>query len=288
MPKSMTAFARGEQKDGELTLRCEMRSVNHRFLDLSLQLPDSLRDLEFDLRDLIRGRIQRGKIYCSLVLEVQRDTAQGVELDEQLALGYVRSAEKLAAHLPQPAPISPLDLLRMPGVLRTEQVAPESLAQSARKLVALVLDDFVETRAREGEALRQAMLERLDTIDARVNDVAGALPGIRAHLEQRLRKRLEELQVDINNERLEQELVIQAQRMDVDEEIDRLRTHLVEMRRQLDQDEPVGRRLDFLSQELNREANTLASKSQAVVSTQVAVDIKVCIEQIREQIQNIE
>ncbi len=288
MPRSMTAFAQAERKDGTGSLRCEMRSVNHRHLDLNLQLPETLRAVELPLRDLVRQQVQRGKVSVSLSFDAAQGGVGTLVVNDELAQLYKAAAERLAGQMAQPAPLNPLEILRCPGVIKTGQDTAGALEAAALMLVEDTLKAFVASRLREGEALKLVILERLDAIAMQVNQIAAVVPDIRASLEQRLRKRLADLEVEVNADRLEQELVYQAQRMDVDEEIDRLRTHLKEFRLQLDMDEPVGRRLDFLAQELNREANTLASKSQGVASTQGAIEIKVCIEQIREQIQNIE
>ncbi len=288
MPKSMTAFARGEYKDARISLQCELRSVNSRYLDLNLHIPEALRDQEGALREVFRQRVPRGKVSCTISMEVSRDPNRGIGIDQSLATAYLKTAGELAKQMDQVAPLNPFDVLRAPGVLQADLGLPEDLDLNSMQLVNQVLAEFIQAREREGEALKIAILERIDTIEKQIDIIAESLPDIRARMEDKLRNKINELNIEANSERLEQELVFQAQRMDVDEEIDRIRTHLVEFRRQLDSEEPIGRRLDFLAQELNREANTLASKSQAALSTQVAVEIKVCIEQIREQIQNIE
>jgi uncharacterized protein (TIGR00255 family) len=288
LPRSMTAFAQGEFKDASGTLRCELRAVNHRYLDISLQLPESLKPMEHALREILRAGMQRGKVTFSMGFEAEKSASGLLTVDQDLAQAYIHSAQQIADQIKAPAPINPMDILRFPGVLQSSQELPEDIDAKALQLIESVLQTFLENREREGAALAEVMLERVKAIAVQVDLVEAAVPEIRAALEQKMRKKLGDLDIEANAERLEQELVIQAQRLDVDEEIDRLRTHLSEIELQLSVDEPVGRRLDFLAQELNREANTLASKSQGIATSQGAIEIKVCIEQIREQIQNIE
>lgn len=288
MPNSMTAFAQGELKDSTGTLRCELRAVNHRYLDIGMQLPEALKPAEHALRELLRSRLQRGKVTLVMGFEIQQGLQSQVAFDQAMAKAYIDAASQIAGQIEAPAPIDPMDILRSPGVLVASQETPEDIETSALELAGSVLNSFIENRAREGQALADLILERVQTIAEQVDQIEKVIPEIRAALDQKLRRKLDELKSEANPDRLEQELVYQAQRMDVDEEIDRLRTHLEEMKMQLGKDEPIGRRLDFLAQELNREANTLASKSQGVASSQGAIEIKVCIEQIREQIQNIE
>lgn len=288
MPNSMTAFAQGELKDSAGTLRCELRAVNHRYLDIGMQLPESLKPAEHALRELLRSRLQRGKVTLVMGFELQQSLQSQVAIDDAMAKAYIDAANRIAAHIETPASIDPMDILRSPGVLTASQQTPEDIEAKAVELAGTVLESFIDNRLREGQALADLILERVQTIAEQVDQIEKVIPEIRAALDQKLRKKLDELKAETNADRLEQELVYQAQRMDVDEEIDRLRTHLQEMKMQLGKSEPIGRRLDFLAQELNREANTLASKSQGVASSQGAIEIKVCIEQIREQIQNIE
>jgi uncharacterized protein (TIGR00255 family) len=288
LPNSMTAFAQGELKDSFGTLRCELRAVNHRYLDIGMQLPEMLKPAEHALRELLRSRMQRGKVTLVMGFELQRSLQTQVVIDEPMAKAYIEAANQVAAQMENPAPLDPMDILRSPGVILASEQAPEGIADKTVELVSTVLDSFIENRLREGQALADLIVERVETISAQVDQIEKVVPEIRAALNQKLRKKLDELKSEANADRLEQEMVYQAQRMDVDEEIDRLRTHLQEMKMQLGKSEPIGRRLDFLAQELNREANTLASKSQGVASSQGAIEIKVCIEQIREQIQNIE
>lgn len=288
LPNSMTAFAQGELKDAFGTLRCELRAVNHRYLDVGLQLPELLKPAEHALRDLLRSRMQRGKVTLVMGLEVQRNLQSQIKIDDAMVKAYVDATNQIAGQIDNPGRVDPMDILRSPGVMLTSEEAPEGIEDKAVELVNSVLDSFIENREREGQALADLILERVQTIAEQVDQIEKVVPEIRNALEQKLRKKLDDLKVEANADRLEQELVYQAQRMDVDEEIDRLRTHLQEMKMQLGKNEAIGRRLDFLAQELNREANTLASKSQGVASSQGAIEIKVCIEQIREQIQNIE
>ena len=285
--RSMTAFASGERNlEWGGTLGCELRAVNHRFLELGVRLPDELRAAEPLLRERIAARLSRGKLDLTLRL---RATAEGDAL--QVDDAVVERLGDLARRLDGRFPGMRLDfaqLLQLPGVLRSHAVDPEALQAAALALLDAVLDDFVAAREREGAKLAAAISERADGIAKIAGEVRTLVPQIRAGQRQKLEARLGELGSSLDPGRLEQELVIWLQKLDVDEELDRLDSHLSELRRVLKQTEPVGRRLDFLLQEFNREANTLGSKSVDVRTTNAAVELKVLIDQIREQVQNIE
>ncbi len=288
MPQSMTGFARSEYRCDWGTLSCEIKSVNHRYLDIYFRLPETLRDAELDLRQQIKSRISRGKCECSFKIQTNLDTGNRQVYDEAGADAVIAAAESVAQKLRNPAPINPIEILNMPGVSLDGDLDPEQLRAAATSVLAQALDQHAGMRQREGAEMAQAIVSRINSMDEQIALVKQVLPGIRQALHQRLRDRIEQLDIELEQGRLEQELVIQAQKMDVAEEVDRLESHLAEVRRTVSEDTPVGRRLDFLMQELNREANTLASKSQAVESTNVAVELKVLIEQMREQIQNLE
>jgi len=284
---NMTSFARRELDTALGSLRWEMRSVNHRDLDVSRRMTEELSGLELKVRELVAERLKRGKVECGLRFQAadqERDFAVDHELVKRLSKGLADVSHLLN----NPAPINPIEVLRWPGVMRVEERDMAPLYEAALGLLDEALDDMIDSRAREGEKLKAVMLQRCDGIDALVVRVNERLPDLRLALRQKMEDRLGELKDQLEPGRLEQELALLAQKMDVDEEVDRLSAHVQEVRHILERDEPVGRRLDFLMQELNREANTLASKSIDAEVTRVSVDLKVLIEQIREQVQNIE
>jgi len=287
MTRSMTAFARQELQQPWGSLIWEVRSVNHRYLEPHLRLPESLRDLEGPLREKLRKNLSRGKVECTLrfVAEAQSQT---LTVNEGFAKELVAAAQQVSGLLPESQPLDPLEVLRWPGVLQDTKLDMDAVKKSALELFQLALNELIENRGREGVELASLIDQRLDAISAIVVDVRDKLPGILQAQRDNLKARLEELKDDLDEGRLEQEMVILAQKADVDEEMDRLNTHVIEVKRVLKQKGPVGRRLDFLMQELNREANTLSSKSIVSDTTQSAVELKVLIEQMREQIQNIE
>ncbi|NLY15511.1 MAG: YicC family protein [Gammaproteobacteria bacterium] len=287
MAHSMTAFARQEHSGPYGTLTWEIRSVNHRFLEPHLRLPESLRTLESTIRELLRKGLSRGKIECSLQLtEAHADTRGSLNLER--AREVVTAAEQIAALISQPAPLDPIQIMLQPGVLSPPEANGEQLQTDALQLFNRTLAQLKDSRAREGAELARLISERLDSIEQETRTLADAIPGMLDAQRQKILDRCQEIALEIDPQRLEQELVMLAQRSDVAEELDRLHTHLNEVRRVLNSKQPVGRRLDFLMQELNREANTLGSKAIDVRTTQAAVNIKVLIEQMREQIQNIE
>jgi uncharacterized protein (TIGR00255 family) len=284
----MTAFARRETRGDFGMLACEIRSVNHRYLEAALRLPDALRELEPSLRELLRAAVSRGKVDVWLRHEPPESTATRLEVNHALAARLVEAAaeiDKLARHT---APLNAADILRMPGVLLAPQPDNALLAAEARRLFDETLAEFLAMRRREGEALAALIASRLDTVAAECARAAERLPALTERYRRRLRERLAELRGELSAERLEQEMVIFAQKTDVAEELDRLHAHAREVRRVLAQGGPAGRKLDFLMQELNREANTLGAKSVSADSSLSAVELKVLIEQMREQVQNIE
>ena len=287
MPHSMTAYARASGEEDWGSLSWEIRSVNHRYLEAGFRLPETLRDLEIPLREKLRKALGRGKIDCSLQLNLNRET-EGVEVDTDKAQQYIDASRAIADMMDDPQQVSPVDILKWPGVLVEREVDSEALKARALGLFSQAVDQLIESRAVEGEKLQAFILQRVDAIGEETAKVRALLPEILAAQAQRINDKVADLQVDIETERLEQEIVLIAQKADVDEELDRLDAHLEEIRQVFKRKEPIGRRLDFLMQELNREANTLSSKSIATGTTQIAVELKVLIEQMREQIQNIE
>ncbi len=287
MPHSMTAYARVTHQADWGTLTWEIRSVNHRYLETHFRLPDTLRNTEMDLRELARGELHRGKLDCNLQLSPNRES-EGLAVNIERARQYLQAVDQLAKLIPEPAPISPLELLERPGVTEERGLDPETLSAATREAFRQALGELVATRAREGVKLEQFIRQRVEAIRSETSCIRQRLPEILDNQRQRLQERIAELNLNLEPERLEQEIAVLAQKADVDEELDRLDAHLEEIERVLDSGDAIGRRLDFLMQELNREANTLSSKSLATDTTRSAVELKVLIEQMREQIQNIE
>ncbi|TZF90080.1 YicC/YloC family endoribonuclease [Cognatilysobacter lacus] len=282
----MTAFAGGESTTAHGTLTCELRSVNHRFLEIATRLPDELRALEPALRERIGARISRGKVDVSLRFRAV-DGAGALQVDR----GRLTELSRLSRELENEFPGLRTDfsqLLLIPGVVKSEGVDTAALQGDALALLDAVLDEFVAAREREGGKLAQAITERLDGIASIRDVVRECIPAIREGQRTRLQSRLADLPVPVDPGRIEQELVLALQKLDIDEELDRLDAHLSEARRVLKLREAVGRRLDFLLQEFNREANTLGSKSVDSRTSAAAIDLKVLIDQIREQVQNLE
>lgn len=287
MVHSMTAFARSELAGPHGTLSWEIRSVNHRYLEPHLRLPETFRDLEGAVREALRKGLSRGKVECTL--RFAEDAGRGeLQLDRERASQLIAAAESVAALIRQPAPIDPLQVLGWPGVLVGDALDPQALNQSALQLFHDALAQLREGRQREGEELARLLDERLDGILVEVATLREQVPQMLAAQRQKVLDRCAEMQVELDPQRLEQEMVLLAQKSDVAEELDRLATHVGEVRRVLKAGGAAGRRLDFLMQELNREANTLGSKAFDPRSTQAAVNLKVLIEQMREQVQNIE
>ncbi|WPU55276.1 YicC/YloC family endoribonuclease [Stenotrophomonas acidaminiphila] len=286
MIRSMTAYAGGERGTRWGTLGCELRSVNHRFLEVGVRLPEELRALEPQLRERVAGRISRGKL--DLVMRLRApDAAPTLAVDEALVEQLGGLARRLHSRFPDMR-IGFTELLAYPGVLRGEAVDAAALQAEALALLDETLHGFVAAREREGAKLTAAISERVDAIERIAGEVRGLIPAIREGQRAKLAARLADLPHPVDPGRAEQELVLWLQKLDVDEELDRLGSHIGEIRRVLRQREPVGRRLDFLLQEFNREANTLGSKSVDSRTSNAAVELKVLIDQIREQVQNLE
>jgi uncharacterized protein (TIGR00255 family) len=288
MLRSMTAFARREADTETGVISWEIRSLNHRYLEPGLRLPEELRAAEAAVRERLGKRLARGKVECTCRYRPLSAGAVPVDIDADNLARLLVACDKVAAELPAAVPLNPLDILRWPGVLQENVVDTEPLVSSALTLLDRTLDDLVANREREGEQIAGLLRQRCDAMSALVMKARELLPGIRAALRTRLETRLAELDISADPGRLEQELVLQLQKVDVDEEMDRLQNHIEEVRRVLERREPIGRRLDFLMQELNREANTLGSKSVSSETTGISVELKVLIEQMREQVQNVE
>lgn len=288
MIRSMTAFARESIAVGQAILTVELRSVNHRYLDCSFKLPDSLRALEPKLREKISTALSRGKVDCMIRLQANPAKAGEAAVDTAKLEALLAAARMVQDRLESAAALSPLQVLQFPGIYSSQEESEEQLQQQALSLFSKALDNMQQSRCREGEKLAVLVLDRLSLVESEVRATREILPALMQHQRDRITTRIADLGVEVDPGRLEQELVYLAQRADVDEELDRLEAHISEVRRTAEQGGPCGRRLDFLMQELNREANTLSSKSQSAATTQNAVELKVLIEQMREQIQNIE
>ena len=287
MIHSMTAFARAEQAGPNGTLSWELRSVNHRYLEPHLRLPEAFRDLEGAVREALRQGLSRGKVECTLRF-AEDSAGKPLQVDLERAAQLVAAAESVAGLIKQPAPLNPLEVLGWPGVLVADAADPQTLNKAALTLFNQALGELKSGREREGAELAKLLGERLDGILAEVAALRELVPQMLEAQRQKILDRCAEMQVELDPQRLEQELVVLAQKSDVAEELDRLSTHVSEVRRVLKAGGAAGRRLDFLMQELNREANTLGSKAFDPRSTQAAVNLKVLIEQMREQVQNIE
>ena len=288
MIRSMTAFARAEAETELGALAWELRSVNHRYLEIAPRLPEELRGLEPRVRERIGQALGRGKVDATLRLRPATRDGATLDLDQEMVERVGRACANIASQLGHIQPPNPLELLRWPGVLRETERDLAPLAEVAMTLLDQALAELTATREREGAQIHELLASRCAAMEQLVIAERGRLPQVRARLREKLTARLAELRAQVDQDRLEQELVFLAQKMDVDEELDRLEGHITEVRRVLERPEPVGRRLDFLMQEFNREANTLGSKSADPETTRTAVELKVLIEQMREQVQNVE
>ena len=287
MIASMTGFARREVAGSWGSLTCELRSVNHRYLEPGFRLPEELRPLESDLRQLLAKQLKRGKVDCT----VHPRGAQAAERELRLdvgALSRVAAALKQVVASVPGSTVDAVEILRWPGVIEAANSDSEALLAAGRTVFQQTLDDLGAMRGREGKRLGELIEQRCANLVGLVAQVRTRLPEIQARVRTRLNERVAELAANVDRDRIEQEVVLQLQRIDVAEELDRIGGHIEETRRVMGSGEAAGRRLDFLMQELNREANTLASKSQDLDTTRITVDMKVMIEQMREQVQNIE
>ncbi|MDZ7783380.1 MAG: YicC/YloC family endoribonuclease [Halioglobus sp.] len=284
----MTAFAREQAHTPQGELIVELRSVNHRYFDCSFRIPDALRALEPRLREKLSATLARGKVECLMRLQAHAGESSSLAVDEARLDDLLGAARLVAERLGEAAPVSPMEILQFPGIYTSLEQSEEALQDTAVALFAHALENLQASRRREGDNLAALIDERLVAVEELVRIARTLLPELMQAQRDRITARITELGTEVDEGRLEQELVYMAQKTDVDEELDRLSSHAAEVRRALGKGGPCGRRLDFLMQELNREANTLSSKSQSVRTTLDAVELKVLIEQMREQIQNIE
>ncbi|MFZ7095810.1 YicC/YloC family endoribonuclease [Luteimonas dalianensis] len=285
MTRSMTAYAAAERQTAWGTLGCELRAVNHRFLELGTRLPDELRALEPALRERVSARVSRGKL--DLVIRLRTDAARTLAVDEDAVAQLASLVQSLQGAFPG-LTTEVTGLLQLPGVLQSREVDADALRAEAVSLLDEVLGQFLEARGREGDKLAAGITERVQGIARIAAEVRSLMPAIRDGQRAKLEARVADLGQPLDPGRLEQELVLWLQKLDVEEELDRLDSHVEEIGRVMAADGPVGRRLDFLLQEFNREANTLGSKSVDRRTSQLAVELKVLIDQIREQVQNLE
>ena len=288
MIRSMTAFASCEMDVEGYTLIWEVRTVNHRYLDISPRLPEIFRSTEPSVREVVGKHLKRGKVDCNLFYRKQKQGEEAIEVNEARLNQLLKVASNIEMNMSQFQAISALDVLRWPGVQSEVREDLEPVHEGAILLLNQALEQLVESREREGADILDMVESRCKLIQEQIQVAKTRLPEVQAQLREKLEKKINDLLEEPEQARLEQELVYFLQKMDVEEELDRLESHVKEVRRVLSQTEPVGRRLDFLMQELNREANTLGSKSADIQTTNVSVELKVLIEQMREQIQNIE
>ena len=288
MLHSMTGFARQSVESELGTLTWELRTVNHRYLDIQFRLPEELRPKEQAFKQQVSAVLNRGKVECSLHMQRSPDRQAKMQLDMDLVRLIRDRVSEISSEVPNTAPLNPVDVLRWPGVIAEPEVDAEPLIAEAVGLLDAALAAMTSMRASEGERIATMLETRCADIAAIATSVRKRMPEVLDAARGKQRERIERIDVEADPARLEVELALLAQKLDVDEELDRLESHLVEIRQALQSEEPVGRRLDFLMQELNREANTLGSKSADAETTKAAVELKVLVEQMREQIQNVE
>ena len=284
----MTGYAAAAREFAYGALSLELRSVNHRYLDIQFRLPDDLRAIEPVLREILVAQVARGKVECRVAFAAAPGSGKALRVNGQMLQQLETLEAKVRAMLPGAAQLSAADALRWPGVLATEPLPLEELQAGCQDLLAVVLAEFTSARAREGEKLKQVLLDRSAAMERRIAEVTPRMPLVIAAYGEKLAARLKEALGSGEDERIRQEVAVFATRIDVDEELSRLTAHVSELKRVLVSGGTAGKKLDFLMQELNREANTLSSKSVDLAVTRAALDLKLLIEQMREQIQNIE
>ncbi len=284
----MTAFARVDENHPIGNFVWEVRSINHRYLEVGFRLPEELRSSEFDLRKQVQNLLNRGKVDCTFRLKMTATSDVNLSINDALLDRLLEQTQILRSKVPDIGVPNPIELLSWPGVTEQAQIDQTELTKTAKQLFDQTLKALIENRKLEGDRMRELISQRGKQLQQLVGTVRERRPQVLDAIRTKLMSRIEDMKVDMEPNRFEQELVMIAQKLDVDEELDRLDSHLTELNDVLVSDKPVGRRLDFLMQELNREANTLSSKSADIVTTQAAVDMKVNIEQMREQVQNIE
>jgi uncharacterized protein (TIGR00255 family) len=285
---SMTGFGHVEVQIPNAQLQWEVRSVNHRYLDIHLKVPEGFRAFEQAFRQLIAASVRRGKVDATLSINKNANSNTETRINSAVSRQIIDHLEALSKQMKAPAPITPEAVLRWPGVLEEDEIDPGSVFPNAKEALEAAVAELASSRTREGRKINEMLEQRCVDIESVVQSVSRRLPEVLIEMRKRLELRLETLNAQVDNDRLEQEVLILTQKMDISEELDRLTAHIEEVRSVFNNDEPVGRRLDFLMQELNREANTIGSKSADTETTRQAVDLKVLIEQMREQVQNVE
>jgi len=288
MLKSMTAFSLKTVEKSWGVLQCEIRSVNHRYCEIQIKLPDELRSLEKEFGELIAQKVKRGKLECVFRFTARGMPSSEIIINEAHASAVLTACKQLSKKLHQPSEVNPLEILNWPGVIKESKIDVQPVIDASLDLLTLTLNDFVVSRCEEGGRLKDVMLLRHQAMKNIVSNERKHQPELAQQYRDKLRQKIEEVTAHFDTDRFEQELVYLLNKMNVDEEIDRLESHFTEVENIFKRDEPVGRRLDFIMQELNREANTLGSKSIDIKTTQTSVELKVLIEQMREQVQNIE
>jgi uncharacterized protein (TIGR00255 family) len=288
MIKSMTAFANSEARIGSLTINCELRSVNHRYCDISFKLPERLRFLEVSLHSAMKAKIRRGKIECSLNYKKDPDNQAQFNLNISAVEALLTATTTIEVLMDQPISFSALAVLAFPGIQKEIDFDDSYLKTEVSLLVTTALMRMMDAREREGIKLKTLLEQRCQKISYYLLTAHQRMPQVLQLIRDKITEKINELSIKPNIDRFEQEMVFMMQKLDVSEELERLETHITEVSRVLQQQDPVGRRLEFLMQEMNREANTLGAKSADIKMTQISIELKVLIEQMREQIQNIE
>ncbi|MDV6345213.1 YicC/YloC family endoribonuclease [Nitrosomonas sp. Is37] len=288
MIASMTGYAVISKEIAQGSLTLELRSVNNRYLDIQFRLPDEFRSLEPAMRELLNTQLKRGKIDCRLTFMPRARIDLPQQLNAQLFNKLLELNNAVRSTLLDAKSLSVADILRWPGILQSDILSTPELHEACMELLQATLNEFTATRVREGEKLKNALLERLRQLRQLTTELSPRIPILLANFQEKLIVRLQEAKIDYNDERIRQELTLFASKIDIDEELSRLQTHLDEVEHTLLKGGCVGKRLDFLMQELNREANTLGSKSVDVGVSKISIELKVLIEQMREQVQNIE
>jgi uncharacterized protein (TIGR00255 family) len=288
MIQSMTAFARTQSQGTWGSAICELRSINHRYLELSIRMPETLQSLEAQMRERIRHYIRRGKIECTIRFQPGDISGPALTINHHLAEELCKATDVISNMLKQAAPVNPMDVLRWPQILQIAEADIDTVQDEIIQLLDKGLQELVDARLREGVELQQLFLQRLENMKTELAKVRHRLPEIYQQQRSRLVARFNEAKIELDSNRFEQEVVLFAQKMDISEEMERLDAHISEVRRIIKHGGVAGRRLDFLMQELNREANTLGAKSVDVDTTRASVELKVLIEQVREQVQNVE